>query len=201
MSFHLFADARFTFLTITAFGIEIVLFGALGIFPTHASTQSYPPETGFYLISVMNGVSCLGRSFPGFLSDYVGRFNTLLLVIFLTLVFMLAIWLPFGATSLPALYAFTALFEFGTGSWMALVLVCIGQLCRTEEFGKCWGTCYFIASLATLVCIPISGELVASVGPQSMVGFFCAVLFLSMVSFVLSRWACLGWRWRWRVKV
>ncbi len=201
MSFHLFADVRFTLLTITVFGIEIVLFGALGILPTYASTQGYPSETGFYLISVMNGVSCLGRFFPGFLSDYVGRFNTLMLMITLTLVFMLVLWLPFGATSLPALYAFTALFGFGTGSWMALVPVCIGQLCRTEEFGRYWGTCYFIASLATLVCVPISGELVQTVGPQSMVGFFCAVLFLSLICFVLSRWACLDWRWKWKVKI
>lgn len=201
MSFHLFADPGFTFLTITVFGIEIVLFGALGILPTYASTQGYSPETGFYLISVMNGISCLGRFFPGFLSDYAGRFNTLLLMLFLTLVVMLVLWLPFGATSLPALYAFAALFGFGTGSWMALVPVCIGQLCRAEEFGRYWGTCYFVASLATLVCVPIGGELVGTVGAQPMVGFFCAVLFLSMICFVLSRWACLGWKWRWRVKI
>lgn len=201
MSFHLFADASFTFLTITVFGIEIVLFGALGILPTYASAQSFPSMTGFYLISMMNGISCIGRFLPGFLSDYAGRFNTLLLMILLTLVVMLLIWLPFGATSLPALYTFTALFGFGTGSWMALVPVCIGQLCRTEEFGRYWGTCYFVASLATLVCIPISGELVESVGPQAMVGFFCAVLLLSLICFVFSRWACLGWRWRWRVKI
>jgi MFS family permease len=201
MSLYLFADARFTLLTITVFGIEIVLFGALGILPTYASTQGYPAQTGFYLISVMNGVSCLGRFLPGFLSDYAGRFNTLLLMIFLTLVVMLVIWLPFGATSLPALYVFAAFFGFGTGSWMALVPVCIGQLCRAEEFGRYWGTCYFVASLATLVCIPISGQLVEAVGPQALVGFFCAVLFLSLITFVLSRWACLGWRWRWRVKI
>lgn len=201
ISFHLFADARFTFLTITIFGIEIVLFGALGILPTYASIQGYPDTTGFYLISVLNGISCLGRLIPGFLCDYTGRFNTLLLMILLTLVVMLVIWLPFGATSLPALYAFTALFGFGTGSWMALVPVCIGQLCRTEEFGRYFGTCYFFASLATLVCVPISGELIESVGAQPMVGFFCAVLSVSLIFFVLSRWACLDWNWRWRVKI
>lgn len=201
MSLHLFADARFTFLTISVFGMEIVLFGALGILPTYASIQGYPSMTGFYLISVLNGVSCLGRVLPGFLSDYAGRFNTLLLMLLLTLLVMLVIWLPFGARDLAALYVFAALFGFGTGSWMALVPVCIGQLCRTEEFGRYWGTCYFIASLATLVCVPIGGELVESVGPQSMVGFFCAVLFLSLISFVLSRWACLGWKWRWRIRI
>ncbi len=201
MSFRLFARAPFTLLTITVFGIEIVLFGALGILPSFASLQGYPPMTGFYVISIMNGVSCLGRLLPGFFSDYFGRFNTLLLMLFLTLLVMLVIWLPFGASNLAALYIFAALFGFGTGSWMALVPVCIGQLCRAEEFGRYFGTCYFIASLATLVCIPIGGELVETVGPQAMVGFFCAVLFLSVICFVLSRWACLGWKWKWRVKI
>jgi MFS family permease len=201
MSFHLFADARFSFLSLAIFGMEIILFGALGILPTYATSQGYPSEVGYYLIAVMNGISCLGRFFPSYLSDYVGRFNTLLLMLFLTLVVMLVLWLPFGATSLPALYAFAALFGFGTGSWMALVPVCIGQLCRTEEFGRYWGTCYFVASLATLVCVPIGGELIESVGARPMVAVFCAELFVALFSLVLSRWACLGWKWKWRVKI
>lgn len=112
----------FTFLTVSLFGIEVVLFGALGILPTYASISTdYPAATGFYLIAVMNGSSCIGRILPGFVSDYVGRFNTLLVMMIITLLFMLAIWLPFGAQSLIALYVFVALFGFGTGSWMAMV--------------------------------------------------------------------------------
>jgi MFS family permease len=122
-------------------------------------------------------------------------------MILFTLLWMLVLWLPFGTTSLPALYAFAALFGFGTGSWMALTPACVGQLCRAEEFGRYYGSMYFIASLATLVCIPISGELVETVGPQPMVAFFCAILGLSLISFLFSRWACLGRRWTLKVKV
>lgn len=198
----IFGDARFSLLTISVFGFEVVLFGALGILPTYATLSTdYPADTGFYLISLLNGVSCLGRLLPGYLSDKIGRFNTLLIMIVFTLLPMLIIWLPFGATSLPALYLFVALFGFGTGSWMALTPACIGQLCRAEEFGRYYGTLYFIASLATLVCIPISGELVETVGPSVMVVFYCAILGLSLLAFVGARWACLGWRWRWMVKV
>ena len=202
ISLSIFGDLRFLLLTISVFGFEIVLFGALGILPTYATmTTNYPPKTGFYLISILNGLSCIGRLLPGYVADKIGRFNTLLIMIVFTLACMLVMWLPFGAKSLPVLYTFTALFGFGTGSWMALTPVCIGQLCRAEEFGQYYGTLYFIASLATLVCIPISGELVEVVGPQAMVGFFCAVLGLSLISFVLSRWACVGRRWILRVKV
>lgn len=196
ISLSIFGDLRFSLFTISVFGFELVLFGGLGILPTYATLATdFSPDTGFYLISVLNGVSCLGRIFPGYLSDKIGRFNTLLIMTIFALVFMLALWLPLGDKSLPALYCFAALFGFGTGSWMALVPACIGQLCRAEEFGRYYGSMYFIASLATLVCIPISGELVQTVGAQPMVAFFSIILALSLICFAFSRWACLGRRW------
>ncbi|KAF2712507.1 MFS general substrate transporter [Pleomassaria siparia CBS 279.74] len=202
VSLSIFGDLRFSLFTISVFGFEVVLFGGLGILPTYATLSTdFPPDTGFYLIAMLNGVSCLGRIIPGYFADKIGRFNTLLVMIVVTLLFMLTLWLPLGNTSLPALYAFSAFFGFGTGSWMALVPACIGQLCRADEFGRYYGSMYFIASLATLVCIPISGQLVQSVGPRPMVAFFCAVLGLSLLSFTWSRWACLGRRWVIREKV
>lgn len=196
VSLRIFGDLRFSLFTISVFGFEVVLFGGLGILPTYATVATdFPPATGFYLIAVLNAVSCLGRIIPGYLADKLGRFNTLLIMIIFTLVFMLALWLPLGTKSLPALYAFAALFGFGTGSWMALTPACVGQLCRADEFGRYYGSMYFVASLATLVCIPISGELVQTVGPEAMVGFLCCILALSLVSFIFSRWACLGRRW------
>jgi MFS family permease len=202
ISLSIYGDLRLSLFTLSVFGFEVVLFGALGILPTYATlSTNFPPETSFYLISVLNGVSCLGRLLPGYVADKIGRFNTLFIMIIFTLVFMLALWLPLGTTSLAALYCFAALFGFGTGSWMALTPACVGQLCRAEEFGRYYGSMYFIASLATLVCIPISGELVESVGPRSLVAFFCAILGLSLVSFVFSRWACLGRRWVVKAKI
>ena len=119
----------------------------------------------------------------------------------ITLLFMLIIWLPFGNTSLATLYVFVALFGFGTGSWMAMTPACVGQLSGPHHFGRYFGTLYFLASLSTLICIPISGQLIESVGPQPLVGFMCAVLLLSIGSFVVSRWALLDWRWDWRAVV
>jgi MFS family permease len=202
ISLSIYSDLRLSLFTLSVFGFEVVLFGALGILPTYTTVSTnFSPETSFYVISVLNGVSCLGRILPGYVADKIGRFNTLFIMIIFTLVFMLVLWLPLGTSSLAALYSFAALFGFGTGSWMALTPACIGQLCRAEEFGRYYGSIYFIASLATLVCIPISGELVETVGPQPMVAFFCAVLGLSLVSFIFSRWACLGRRWVIKAKI
>lgn len=202
VSLSIYADLRLGLFTVSVFGFEVVLFGALGILPTYATMSTdFSADTGFYLIAILNGVSCIGRILPGYAADKIGRFNALAIMIVFTLVFMFALWLPFGSTSLPALYAFSALFGFGTGSWMALTPACIGQLCKAEEFGRYYGSIYFVASFAALICIPISGELVERVGPQAMVAFFCAVLALSLISFLFSRWACLGRRWTLKEKV
>jgi MFS family permease len=223
ISLSLFGDLKFTFLTISVFMFEVVLFGALGILPTYATYRTtFPPDTGFYIISVLNASSCFGRIIPGYISDRLGRFNTLLASVLFVLVLEVVLWLPFGHSSLAGLYVFSALFGFGTGCWMALTPACIGQLCEAESFGtwgllrrskrlaltrvmclsdcrahnnpllplihcfhdfvhfglmltqssgRYYGTVYFLASLSTLVCIPITGELIESVGSQQMVGF------------------------------
>jgi MFS family permease len=202
ISFSIYADLRLSMFTVCVFGFEIVLFGSLGILPTYATlSTNFSADTGFYLIAILNGASCFGRILPGYAADKIGRFNTLAIMIVFTLVFMLALWLPLGSASLIALYLFTALFGFGTGSWMALTPACLGQLCRAEDFGRYYGSMYFVASLAALVCIPISGELIETVGAQPMVAFFCAILGLSLISFLFSRWACLERRWVVKVKV
>ena len=202
MNLKLFGDWRLLLLTLSIFGFELVLFGALGLLPTYArSNGQYTDNTSFYVISIMNGLSCLGRLIPGLISDYVGRYNMMAVMTLVTLLFMLALWLPLGTSSLAGLYAFVALFGFGTGTWMALVSPCVAQICRVEEFGRYFGTLYFIASFATLVCIPIGGEMLEAVGPKVLVGFFCAITAASLATFLGSRWACLGWRWKWLEKV
>lgn len=199
---RLFREPIFSFLTLCIFGVEIVLFGALGTLPTYARmSPGYPENTGYNLIATLNGASCLGRVIPGMASDFLGRFNVFIAMMAVTLCFMLAIWLPFGATSLPALYLFTALFGFGTGSWMSLAPTSLGQLSGPDQFGRYYGTCYFVASLATLVGIPISGSFLDLVGPRAMVGFMCAVLMLSILALLVSRWVCVGRQWKFKVVI
>jgi MFS family permease len=202
ISLSIFRDLGFSLFTVFVFGFELVLFGGIGILPTYATLSGhFPPDTGFYLVSVLNGVAFVGRILPGYLADKIGRFNTILIMTVFTLFFMSVLWLPFGHRSLPVLYSFAALFGFGSGSVFALSPACIGQMCRAQDFGRYFGTMYSVASFATLVGIPMSGMLAQQVGLQVMVAFYCALLTVSLTSLVLSRWACLGRRWTVKVVI
>jgi len=152
---------------------------------------------------VLNAGSALGRFSSGYFSDRYGRFNVATLTLIWSLVVAFALWLPIGnvANNTVLLYFFAALFGFGSGSIISLAPVCLGQLTDAEHYGMYYGTSYAAVSFATLICIPIGGELLPIAGPVGFVAFFAGILCLSLVCFVMARWACLGYSWRWRAKI
>lgn len=214
----IFTDLRFTFTTLGIFCIEIVLFGTLGLMPGYVRSQGLSGSSGSLQIAVLNAASCFGRIIGGVLSDILGRFNMMLLMISAALLTCLVVWLPSGQ-HLTLLYLFSALFGFESGSahiallyyccfltclnrtWMSLVPVCVGQICKTEDFGRYFGTVYAFASFATLITIPIGGEVLETHGATALIEYFAFVLLFGIFSFILARWACLEWKWETFVKV
>ncbi|KFZ00662.1 hypothetical protein V501_10572 [Pseudogymnoascus sp. VKM F-4519 (FW-2642)] len=196
-----YLDSTFNWLTISAFGFELLLIIGLGLIPTYAADAGYGQRAGFYLIMTMNIGSTFGRVIPSWFSDKVGRFNMLLLMAVFTLASMLFIWLPFGLNSLVALYIFVFLYGFGTGSFVSLSMGCVGQLCRGNDFARWIGAMDSVVSIATLVSIPIGSSLQSNVGPQAMVWFLVGVLSLSLMACSISRAGYMGYKWRWNAKV
>ena len=63
----------------------------------------------------------IGRTVPLWMSDRnLGPINTIILMNILTFVTVLAIWLPFGALTVPALYVVVVFMGIGTGSFVPL---------------------------------------------------------------------------------
>lgn len=79
--------------------------------------------------------------------------------------------------------------------------VCIGQLCQSDEYGQFYGTSYSMVAFATFLCIPIGGQLLPTIGATGFVAFFGGILVLSLASFLMARWACLDYKWKWNVKI
>ncbi|KAL2060731.1 hypothetical protein VTL71DRAFT_9372 [Oculimacula yallundae] len=195
-----FLDARFSWATAGVACFEFVLFGALGLIPTYSLSQGFSPQTGFNIIAILNAGSALGRAFSGYVSDRIGRFNTMLLTLMWTLVVTLALWLPIG-NNLVIFYVFAPLFGFGSGSIISMAPVCLGQLCQADQYGQYYGTSYSVVAFATMVCIPVGGELLPRIGATGFVGFFGGILVAATVSFMMARWASLDYHWNWTGKI
>ncbi|RDW75829.1 MFS monocarboxylate transporter-1 [Coleophoma crateriformis] len=144
--------------------------------------------------------SALGRSMSGWFSDRYGRFNTMILTLIWSLVAVFGLWMPVG-NHVVLFYFFAPLFGFGSGSIISMAPVCIGQLCKADEYGQWYGTSYSLVSFATLLCIPIGGALLPVVGAAGFAAFWGGVLILSLFSFMMARWACQEYRWQWRAKI
>ncbi|KAJ5237181.1 hypothetical protein N7489_007272 [Penicillium chrysogenum] len=169
--------------------------------PTYVRFAGFSEDLQFYSLTLLNGMSLFGRVLPGFAADQVGRFNTLLCMVCLTLIIMACLWLPYGSHNKATLYAVVAIFGFGSGGWLSLAPVCAGQLCKTEEYGRFYGTVYSVAAFGVLLTVPVGGKLLQSTTPQVLIGFYSAILFVGLISVALSRWAVLDWRWKWKVKI
>lgn len=195
-----FSDARFSWATLGVSCFEFVLFGALGLLPTYALGQGFSTRTSFNIIAILNAGSALGRSSSGYISDNIGRYNTMLLTLLWSLLITFFLWLPVGH-HVVLFYIFAPLFGFGSGSIISMAPVCIGQLCKADEYGQFYGTSYSVVAFATFLCIPLGGQLLPSIGSEGFVAFFGGILVLSLGSFLMARWACLDYRWKWNVKI
>jgi len=55
--------------------------------------------------------------------------------------------------------------------------------------------------ISTLLCIPIGGELLPRIGGAGFVAFFSSFLVVSLMAFIIARWACLDYKWKWTAKI
>ena len=74
------------------------------------------------------------------------------------------------------------------------------QVPKAEEFGKRYGTTYFLVSLGTLVAIPVAGELLKVQPPsEGLDNYFGLIIICGIVHsfacpfFISSRGVSVGW--------
>ncbi|KAJ5236326.1 hypothetical protein N7489_006417 [Penicillium chrysogenum] len=158
--FRIFRDPRFALTTASVFFIEWGLFVPISYISSYALDHGFPTKFSYQIIAILNAGSFFGRWLPGFFADFLGRFNTLIATVALCVLCNACLWLPAG-DSLPLLVVYAALFGFSSGSNISLTPVCVGQLCKTENYGRYYATAYTIVSFGTLTGIPIAGEILA----------------------------------------
>ncbi|KAK5774239.1 hypothetical protein RI543_004528 [Arxiozyma heterogenica] len=190
-----FAEPKFLF---TAFGmslVEISLTTSLTFIASYSLEMGNSVTTSYNIIMASNIVGILGRYIPGYVADkWMGRFNIMITTNFVCFILNLVIWLPFGKHVI-ALWIYICLYGFFSGSVLSMTPVCIGQISRTDDFGKRYATAYCLQAFLIIPAIPIGG---AIIGNGSKVGYDNFIIYVSMIMlagtlcFSLTRYFCVG---------
>lgn len=193
--FRIFRQVPFAFATLAIFLIEFSLFIPLTYISTYALQQGFSQSFAFHLLPIMNAGSVLGRALPGYYSDVVGPFNTCLFSVLLSLVACLCVWLPLGHTQ-AGIITFSVLFGFGSGTCIGIAPVCIGRMCKTQNYGRYYATCYTVVSFACLIGVPIGGNIVRASGGsyRGLIILTGAIYIGSAACMMMAKVWQLGWR-------
>ncbi|KAF5619473.1 monocarboxylate transporter 2 [Fusarium sp. NRRL 52700] len=137
------------------------LFAPLNYLPEMASLHGYK-DFAVYTLAIANAGSLFGRIVPGWISDRIGHFNTMITVTGFSGALVLAFWLPLEFhTSKSGIIVFALLFGFASGGFVSLGPPCVVSLAedRVDEIGfKLGGFCLAIA-LGALTGLPIEGAI------------------------------------------
>ncbi|KAL8911331.1 MAG: hypothetical protein Q9171_003496 [Xanthocarpia ochracea] len=175
----------------------------------HHTTLTGEASFAYQLLAILNGSSCVGRLLAGYVSDRLGRYNTMILSLFLCAISVLCFWLPdILIPNMPntgLLIVFVMLFGCVSGSNVSLMPVCMGQLCETQEFGRYYATCFSVVSFGALVSIPIAGALIDAVDAPGKTKFWGVAVFTGLCyvaatlcfAWVRLRVKGLNWKTRW----
>ena len=205
--FTIFRDIPFLMCTLGTFFLEY------GLFVPITYLASYTLRTGatsdafaYQIIAIFNAGSSLGRWLPGYFADFLGRYNTMLVMVAFCMLSSAALWLPATILSEDSgtssavieglLITYCVIMGFASGSNISLTPVCVGMLCDTQEYGRYYATCYTIVSFGTLTGIPICGAIISATdGAYWGVALWTALCYvLAFACFATTRVLKVGWK-------
>lgn len=194
LDFKSFKDLTFMILTCALFLNEFSLLMVSTYIPSYALSKGFSESTSLIALTVFNAAGVLGRIIPAFLSDKYGNFNLIILMSAIMSLSVWILWLPFGK-HLGAFMAFTIIFGFAVAGTLALTPLCTSAISKPKDFGKRYGTAYFVVSFCNLISLPVGMALTKTKGGyNSMVEFAGATCTLATCFFIFSRYRVGGMR-------
>ncbi|GAB7364639.1 hypothetical protein MBLNU230_g5442t1 [Neophaeotheca triangularis] len=214
-NFKIFRDPAFLLCTVGTYFLEWGLFIPITYLTSYAlSTNALSSAFSYQIVAIFNAGSVFGRWLPGYIADRIGRYNTMLLAIFLCMSSSIALFLPAtvisanhnaGTSDYPnyspliegLLVTYAILMGFASGSNISLTPVCVSMLCDTEEYGRYYATCYTVVSFGTLTGVPIAGAIIEACGGDYWgVATWTGLCYVcAFVCFAAVRVAKVGWGW------
>ncbi|KAI8868098.1 MFS general substrate transporter, partial [Ramicandelaber brevisporus] len=130
--------------------------------PLFATRNGHSATDGSTLVLLGTMCSGVGRILGGFVSDRIGKLNTLILSISLAFVSTLVLWLPFKAIGTAAVYSM--LYGLASGSQFALLSVTVAQVFGVERHQCMMGLVMAFGAVGVLPGTPGAGLLLDGLG-------------------------------------
>lgn len=192
----LFLEVRFVALALATFAAEVNSLTVLTYLASFAISFGVPENKAYLLLTVINLSGIPSRIITGFLADRYGRFNIMLAGNLFQTICIWAFLLPANGL-LGLLYTFTIVYGCMNASLISLIASCLGQICPAAEFGRSYGTLYFLLAFTVMLGMYI-GSVVIDAGTKK--DYFHWIVFegvLSIAGLILwtwARWCVVGFR-------
>ncbi|KAJ7087713.1 major facilitator superfamily domain-containing protein [Mycena crocata] len=188
-----FKSAPFSVFCVSGLMAFLGLYTVLTFIDVSAIRAGVSPDFSFYLVSIANGCSLIGRVAGGIGSDKIGPLNVL---IPMTLVAagMTFAW-PYAHTQ-ASLIVIAALYGVVSGVYVSVFPLPLFTLGEVADIGRRTGMALTIAALGALAGPPISGAINTATGGFKAVGYYAgSTIVLAVLLLVLMRQLVLGRVW------
>ena len=138
-----------------------------------ATTVGISPEFSFYLVSITNAGSGLGRVVSGILADKVGAL-TVTAPLTLLCAIMTYVW-PF-ATTKGSLVVIGIIYGFCSGAYVSLLPAPLMMMGDMHDAGRRSGTALTGIALGAVAGPPISGAIAQATGGFKAVGYYAGTV-------------------------
>ena len=138
-----------------------------------ATTVGISPEFSFYLLSIANAGSGVGRIVSGILADKFGVLTVTAPLTFLCGIMTYA-W-PF-ATTKGSLIAIGIIYGFCSGAYVSLLPVPLVMMGDMHDAGRRSGTALTVIALGAVAGPPISGAIEQATGGFKAVGYYAGTV-------------------------
>lgn len=154
-------EKPFALLNAGAFFGFLGLFVPIGYIVVYAESIGMSTSLQGYLVPILNGASLFGRTIPGAIADKIGRFNMMVIMCTLSVIFIFALWIPAKSNALVIVFA--AFYGFGSGAYISIMPTLVAEITKDmSKLGVRNGTSFAIISIAALIGTPIGGALVSA---------------------------------------
>ena len=138
-----------------------------------ATTIGISPEFSFYLVSIANAGSGLGRVASGFLSDKIGVL-TVTAPLTLLCAIMTYVW-PF-ATTKGSLIVIAIIYGFCSGAYVSLLPIPLVMMGDIRDAGRRSGIGMTVIAIGAIAGPPISGAISQSPDGFKAVGYYAGIV-------------------------